>query len=222
MSKSPFDFKPAPRPRVDPDAARQMAAESADLGFTRTTSVPRIDPSLSGGGEPQAGTDSAPAPLPDSPTEPLPQGPDAQAAEGEIEPSVDRPTEPPDDEASARPTKRAKAPSSNSDDGLLSNRSRMRSAEGAKARRAMRAIAQGRNPAVARPLDGATAQLAKGHFASIAGTVKLDVQEPLWTELRVQAAMRRVSIRYLVHEALANYGYTVDLDDIPKDGRRER
>ena len=180
MSKPPFNFKPAPRPAVDPDLARQMAAESADLGFTRTTSAPK----------PDVPTEGATAPLAEGPVEQPAERATAQPAEGEKAPSVK---------------------------GTVA-----RSAERAKARRANIAMGQGRNVSVARPPDGATAQTAKGPFAPVAGTVKLEVQDPLWTELRVAAAKRRVSIRYLVHEALAAQGYTVNLDEIPPDGRRVR
>ncbi len=52
--------------------------------------------------------------------------------------------------------------------------------------------------------------------------LKFDVPDALWTELRQEALNRRVTVRYLVLEALAAKGYQVDLDAIPEDGRRLR
>ena len=52
--------------------------------------------------------------------------------------------------------------------------------------------------------------------------LKFDVPDALWTELRQEALNRRVTVRYLVLEALAAKGYRVDLEAIPEDGRRIR
>ena len=53
-------------------------------------------------------------------------------------------------------------------------------------------------------------------------TVKFDVDEHLWTELRVTAARRKTTIKYLFLEMMAGAGYPVDLATIPEDGRRGR
>ena len=52
--------------------------------------------------------------------------------------------------------------------------------------------------------------------------LKFDVPDALWIELRQEALNRRVTVRYLVLEALAAKGYRVDLEAIPEDGRRIR
>ncbi|MGE7157534.1 hypothetical protein ACQKJ1_27955 [Methylorubrum rhodesianum] len=46
--------------------------------------------------------------------------------------------------------------------------------------------------------------------------------EAVWTELRQAALNRRVTVKYLVLEALAAKGYKVDLNAVPEDGRRNR
>ena len=52
--------------------------------------------------------------------------------------------------------------------------------------------------------------------------LKIAVPDDLWNELRLQALKRRVTVKFLVLEALAEKGYTVDLAAIPEDGRRIR
>jgi hypothetical protein len=52
--------------------------------------------------------------------------------------------------------------------------------------------------------------------------LRLDVPQDLWLDLKVSAAKRRVSVRWLVLEALEKAGYDVSLNDIPEDGRRVR
>lgn len=52
--------------------------------------------------------------------------------------------------------------------------------------------------------------------------VKLAIPELLWDELRMKAIKRRVTVRYLLLEALSEAGYGVELDTIPEDGRRHR
>ena len=52
--------------------------------------------------------------------------------------------------------------------------------------------------------------------------LRLDVPQDLWLDLKVAAAKRRVSVRWLVLEALEQAGYDVSLNDIPEDGRRVR
>ncbi len=55
------------------------------------------------------------------------------------------------------------------------------------------------------------------------GVLKCDVGDDLFEELRVAAVRRRVTVKYLLVEALAAQGYThADLSAIPKDGRRDR
>jgi hypothetical protein len=51
--------------------------------------------------------------------------------------------------------------------------------------------------------------------------LKLEIPEDLWTTLRMEAIKRRVTVRFLVLEALAAKGYA-DLSEFPEDGRRLR
>lgn len=53
-------------------------------------------------------------------------------------------------------------------------------------------------------------------------SLKFEVPEAVWTELRQEALNRRVTVKYLVLEALAAKGYKVDLNAVPEDGRRNR
>ena len=71
-----------------------------------------------------------------------------------------------------------------------------------------------------------TAQEPKAPFAPAApakGTaLKFEVPDTVWTALRQDALNRRVTVKYLVLEALAAKGYNVDLSAVPEDGRRLR
>lgn len=59
--------------------------------------------------------------------------------------------------------------------------------------------------------------------ASVKGTaLKFEVPDAVWTALRQEALNRRVTVKYLVLEALAAKGYNVDLASVPEDGRRLR
>ena len=49
--------------------------------------------------------------------------------------------------------------------------------------------------------------------------MKVEVPDPVWTALRQEALDRRVTVKYLILEALATKGYAFDLSAIPKDGR---
>ena len=53
-------------------------------------------------------------------------------------------------------------------------------------------------------------------------SLKFDIPDDLWDALRIAAVQRRVTLKYLVFEALANQGYNIDMSAIPEDGRRER
>src|SRR3954468_16305744 len=67
------------------------------------------------------------------------------------------------------------------------------------------------------------AQAPKSPFASAKGVaLKFEVPDEVWTALRQQALNRRVTVKYLVLEALAAKGYNVDLSAVPEDGRRIR
>lgn len=55
-----------------------------------------------------------------------------------------------------------------------------------------------------------------------ASSLKFEVPDQVWFALRQEALNRRVTVRYLVLEALAAKGYAVDLSAVPKDGRRLR
>ncbi|BAQ50385.1 hypothetical protein [Methylobacterium aquaticum] len=50
--------------------------------------------------------------------------------------------------------------------------------------------------------------------------LRLEVPKAVWLELKMEAAKREVSVKFLVLEALAAKGYSVDLDEVPEDGRR--
>ena len=52
--------------------------------------------------------------------------------------------------------------------------------------------------------------------------LKFDVPSEVWTALKLEAIKRRVTVRYLVLEALSRVGYEVDLASVPEDGRRLR
>lgn len=85
------------------------------------------------------------------------------------------------------------------------------------------------------PLDGAVAEDASAQDASPeeipvkqagpaprASSLKFEVPDQVWFALRQEALNRRVTVRYLVLEALAAKGYAVDLSAVPEDGRRLR
>jgi len=55
-----------------------------------------------------------------------------------------------------------------------------------------------------------------------APALKFDVPDEVWDDLRMAALKRRVTVKFLVLEALAAKGYAIDLDAIPEDGRRLR
>lgn len=76
---------------------------------------------------------------------------------------------------------------------------------------------------VAQPTAAPTIQKPKSPIAPMKGTaLKFEVPDPVWTELRQEALNRRVTVKYLVLEALAAKGYNVDLAAVPEDGRRLR
>ncbi len=67
------------------------------------------------------------------------------------------------------------------------------------------------------------AQEPKSPIAPLKGTaLKFEVPDEVWTALRQEALNRRVTVKYLVLEALAAKGYNVDLSVVPEDGRRIR
>jgi len=133
MSKPPFLPSPRPRPHTSPEDARQLAAATGDLGFTRASSAPQDSP---------AATRILDEPRPAEATETVPS----------------RPTK-----ARASAKRRVKAP-----------------------------------------------------------VLKVEVPDPVWKALRQEALDRRVTVKYLILEALAAKGYAFDLSSIPKDGRRLR
>lgn len=53
-------------------------------------------------------------------------------------------------------------------------------------------------------------------------SLRIDLPPEAVEELRLQAVKRKVSIKYLVAEALSKGGYKIDLSAIPEDGRRDR
>ncbi len=68
-----------------------------------------------------------------------------------------------------------------------------------------------------------TAQAPKSSVAPAKGAaLKFEVPDEVWIALRQEALNRRVTVKYLVLEALAAKGYRVDLSAVPEDGRRIR
>jgi hypothetical protein len=53
-------------------------------------------------------------------------------------------------------------------------------------------------------------------------TLKVAIPDGIWNKLRHEALNRRVTVKYLVLEALAAKGYDLDLATIAEDGRRLR
>jgi hypothetical protein len=69
----------------------------------------------------------------------------------------------------------------------------------------------------------AIAQMPKSPIAPAKGVaLKFEVPDEVWVALRQEALNRRVTVKYLVLEALAAKGYKVDLSAVPEDGRRIR
>ena len=69
----------------------------------------------------------------------------------------------------------------------------------------------------------AKAQDPKCPIAQVKGSaLKFEVPDEVWMALRQEALNRRVTVKYLVLEALAAKGYNVDLSAVPEDGRRIR
>lgn len=78
-------------------------------------------------------------------------------------------------------------------------------------------------PTATAPAALPTAQEPKSPLAPAKGTaLKFEVPDAVWTALRQEALNRRVTVKYLVLEALAAKGYSVDLSAVPEDGRRLR
>jgi hypothetical protein len=66
-------------------------------------------------------------------------------------------------------------------------------------------------------------QAPKSPIAPAKGAaLKFEVPDEVWIALRQEALNRRVTVKYLVLEALAAKGYNVDLSAVPEDGRRIR
>ncbi len=68
----------------------------------------------------------------------------------------------------------------------------------------------------------AKAPKAAPDAAEASRTLRFDVSDELWTALKLTSVHRRVTVRYLLLEALSKAGYAVDLDTVPEDGRRVR
>jgi hypothetical protein len=78
-------------------------------------------------------------------------------------------------------------------------------------------------PAEPAPVVSPPAQEPKTPIALTKGAaLKFEVPDTVWTALRQEALNRRVTVKYLVLEALAAKGYNVDLAAVPEDGRRLR
>jgi hypothetical protein len=88
--------------------------------------------------------------------------------------------------------------------------------------RATAAPQSGTKPGVTPP-PAAAGELKAGEAAlRKPAALKFDVPDELWDDLRMAAIRRRVTVKYLVLEALEAKGYAVDLAAIPEDGRRLR
>lgn len=59
-------------------------------------------------------------------------------------------------------------------------------------------------------------------FADRETSLKFVIDDELSTALKLDAVRRRVTVKFLVLEALAEKGYPVDLATLPEDGRRAR
>jgi len=81
--------------------------------------------------------------------------------------------------------------------------------------------AKARTPPRTAPTTTAPAPAA-AHTPKRGPALKFDVPDEVWTALRREALNRRVTVKYLVLEALADKGYEVDLSTVPEDGRRLR
>ncbi len=77
-------------------------------------------------------------------------------------------------------------------------------------------------PATPKPRPAAKAPKATPDVAEASRTLRFDVSDDLWTALKLASVHRRVTVRYLLLEALSKAGYAVDLDTVPEDGRRVR
>ena len=78
-------------------------------------------------------------------------------------------------------------------------------------------------PAASSTASSPAAQVPKYPIAPSKGTaLKFEVPDEVWTALRQEALNRRVTVKYLVLEALAAKGYSVDLSAVPEAGRRLR
>jgi hypothetical protein len=69
---------------------------------------------------------------------------------------------------------------------------------------------------------GKSAEPAAGPLAERMAMLKVAVPDELWAALRHEALNRRVTVKYLVMEALAAKGYDIDLSKVAEDGRRLR
>lgn len=76
-------------------------------------------------------------------------------------------------------------------------------------------------PAMVRRSPARSPRPAKSDEETGASVLKLAVPEALWKSLRIEAINRRVTVKYLVLEALAEKGH-LDLAQFPEDGRRLR
>ncbi len=70
--------------------------------------------------------------------------------------------------------------------------------------------------------EGPSGQMPKRAVASAEVSLKVMVPRELAIMLRQEAAVKGVTVRYLILAALAAQGYDIDLSRIPEDGRRLR
>lgn len=53
-------------------------------------------------------------------------------------------------------------------------------------------------------------------------SIKFAISDELSTALKLDAVQRRVTVKYIILEALAAKGYPIDLVNLPQDGRRAK
>ncbi|EJL38469.1 hypothetical protein PMI01_00036 [Caulobacter sp. AP07] len=73
----------------------------------------------------------------------------------------------------------------------------------------------------AKPVPSAPPAVAIGG-AERATSIKFEIDDALSTALKFEALRRRVTVKYLILEALAAKDFPVDLANLPADGRRVR
>lgn len=82
-----------------------------------------------------------------------------------------------------------------------------------------------RAPEKPHPIPGETVTDKVSPATAPAGkrpSVRIELDDKLWDALRMEALKRRVTVKYLIYEALAAQGFEIDMASVPEDGRRAR